>query len=139
MKSNALRKWYDKCVPSYYLRAMSVSVLKGWITSVTENAHVPLCIAAFASVFWPTSSQAIEVQIDEARVVEDGSGAYAVDLVANSSTPPQEPWYPVNGSHPDGSESGGRLALNSNWGDLRTLPSRTQPICGACHNTWRGV
>jgi hypothetical protein len=87
--------------------------------SAMKNVHLSLLAVALASAFWSTSSQAIQVQINEAKIVKNGT-LYAVDTFDNNLTPSQEPWYSVTGSYPNGAESGGLLTLNSDWGALTT-------------------
>jgi hypothetical protein len=78
----------------------------------TTNARTWVRFMVFASLLWSASSQAVQVQIDQA-----GIGGF-VDSFSNNLTPSQESFYSVFGSFPNGAESGGLLTLNSDWGGL---------------------
>ena len=84
-----------------------------------KRTLLALLSAALFSVL-PSIGQAIVTTIDEFGIDKNGANFFT-DNFDNGTTPSQEPGrYFVNGSFPNGAESGGVLTLNSAWGGLIT-------------------
>ncbi len=68
--------------------------------------------------FWSSASHSSIVLIDQFAVQRSGVNFFT-DTFSNNLTPSQETaTYSVLGAFPNGAESGGQLALNSDWGTL---------------------
>jgi hypothetical protein len=91
----------------------------------------PVLVAAGVSVF-ASESLAFTVLLDEFRIIRDG-GPVFVDTFADGSPPPTAPptlsggpaAYGVFGTFVSGSETGGKLALNTADGAIRPNPIGT--------------
>lgn len=90
--------------------------------SKMKSALASLGVAAFAIGFWPTTSHAFSVSIDEFSIIRNGTSFFTDDF-GDGNPPPSSPdsrTYGVFGTIPDGAESGGMLVIDSANGALNT-------------------
>lgn len=86
---------------------------------ISKNAG-KIMLAGLLAMGWSASSSALMVQIDSLSLYKNKSLLFE-DNFDNGLTPAQEPaTYTVFGTIPNGSEAGGKLALDSAWGGMTT-------------------
>ena len=88
-----------------------------------KRSLLSLLSAALIAVL-PSAGQAIVASIDVYGIDKNGA-SFFTDRFDNGTTPSEESRYLVNGSFPNGAESGGLLTLNSAWGKVAANNDQT--------------